>query len=195
MEEATGFFVEFFDRICTTDSLGAGISVISSPKGGVYMDRTVWTDVRHFLERDRRRVLYHHFMTDLDSCQDMLISKGQGDHSKIDLGFEKLAAQELDGKVPAEFVRQFLYQKNKVLLCNDTFKVPGMYFETAKLERPCTGVDMEVTICMEKHAHDSSFPTVLLTGNAHWTGFRPDAIFFLGNHSGRKRRLIPCVFK
>ncbi|EFJ09338.1 hypothetical protein SELMODRAFT_428206 [Selaginella moellendorffii] len=187
--------------ICTTDSLGAGVSVTGSPKGVVYMDRTVWTDVRHFLERDRNlaamqelkvildheisgssstlisikepslqlveyglawltnksqlelkniddffsgrkerwirleepavlRVLYHHFMTDSDSCQDMLISKGQGDHSKIGLGLEKLAAfgeaQELDGKVPAEFVRQFLHQENKVLLRNDTFKVPGI---------------------------------------------------------------------
>ncbi|EFJ38626.1 hypothetical protein SELMODRAFT_402690 [Selaginella moellendorffii] len=106
------------------------------------------------------KVLYHYFMTDSDSCQDMLISKGQGDHSKIGLGFEKLAAfgaaQELDGKVPADFVRQFLHQENKVLLRNDTFKVPRIYFETAKLERPCTGVDMEVTICMEKHAHNSS---------------------------------------
>ncbi|EFJ04159.1 hypothetical protein SELMODRAFT_425078 [Selaginella moellendorffii] len=105
------------------------------------------------------RVLYHHFMTDSDSCQDMLTSKGQGDHSKIGLGLEKLAAfgeaQELDGKVPAEFVRQFLHQENKVLLRNDTFKVPGIYFETAKLERPCTLVDMEVTICMEKHVHHS----------------------------------------
>ncbi|XP_024536517.1 uncharacterized protein LOC9645273 [Selaginella moellendorffii] len=172
-------------------------------------DRDTWIKLQ---EPAVLRALFHYFCSRPtgfgELFQQQFKAKGQGSDATVGLEFERLA-EALDGKAPVDFVSRFLRNRS-VELRNSTFEVPAIYFEKAKVVKARVATEVVTKMCgkshthgadcytLEKYLHDverqaDAFPTLLWTGDGGWGGFRPDALFFLTNDYGSKRRLIPCL--